>query len=80
MRPWIRGTLAAQTARKPRNEGGQLSAESSSGGADLVARGSGTDGGFVVHRRAAKYKHNAGPVEWMSLSDRINGEWKLLRT
>lgn len=38
-----------------------MSAESSSGDEDLVARGSGTDGGFVVHRSAAKYKHNAGP-------------------
>jgi hypothetical protein len=28
---------------------------------DDLDRGRGTEGGCVVHRNAAKYKHNAGP-------------------
>jgi hypothetical protein len=45
--------------------GGQFSYESCIGADaddnDLDGRGRGTEGGFVVHRNAAKYKHNAGP-------------------
>lgn len=45
------------------NGGGQFSYESSIGceRADFEERGKGTDGGLVVHRKAAKYRHNAGP-------------------
>ena len=45
------------------NVGGQFSYESSVGceRPDFEERGSGTDGGLVVHRNAAKYRHNAGP-------------------
>ena len=59
------GTVFAQTRRKETKGGGQLSYESSIGvdddDDDLDNRGRGTDGGCVVHRNAAKYKHNAGP-------------------
>jgi len=54
--------------RKEVNAGGQFSAERSRGTLedvmelDLPVRGRGTEGGSVVQRRAAKYKHKAGPV------------------
>ena len=35
--------------------------EEEADGRDLGFRGRGTDGGLVVERRAAKYRHNAGP-------------------
>lgn len=42
---------------------GQLLRDRSVGGAlFLLSRGRGTDGGFVVDRSAAKYRHNAGPT------------------
>ena len=43
------------------NAGGQFSVDSSIGCDLLLCRGSGTDGGSVVQRRAAKYRHSAGP-------------------
>lgn len=55
------GTVFAQTRRKETKGGGQLSYESSIGVDDDLERGRGTEGGWVVHRNAAKYKHNAGP-------------------
>lgn len=55
------GTVFAQTRRKETKGGGQFSYESSMGVDDDLDRGRGTDGGWVVHRNAAKYKHNAGP-------------------
>ena len=55
------GTVFAQTRRKEMKGGGQFSYESSKGVDDDLDRGRGTEGGFVVHRNAAKYKHNAGP-------------------
>jgi hypothetical protein len=56
------GTVFAQTRRKDTKGGGQFSYESSIGvDEDLLDRGRGTEGGCVVHRNAAKYKHNAGP-------------------
>ena len=52
---WIAGTECDHTVRKGRKAIGQLEVERSFGGAeDLVVRGSGTDGGLVVERRAAK--------------------------
>jgi hypothetical protein len=62
-RDWMEGTVLAHTRRKEVKAGGQLSAVSSIGGDDLLLRGSGTEGGLVVQRRAAKYRHNAGPNE-----------------
>jgi hypothetical protein len=59
----MEGTVLAHTRRKEVKAGGQLSAVSSIGGDDLLIRGSGTEGGLVVQRRAAKYRHNAGPNE-----------------
>lgn len=56
------GTVFAQTRRKEMKGGGQFSYESSIGVDDDCDRGRGTEGGCVVHRNAAKYKHNAGPV------------------
>jgi hypothetical protein len=58
------GTLRDQIWRKPRNTGGQLEEERSIGGACLpvVVRGSGTEGGSVVQRSAAKKRHSAGPI------------------
>lgn len=48
--------------RKGRKASGQFVRERSLGVlVDLLSRGSGTDGGLVVERRAAKYRHNAGP-------------------
>jgi hypothetical protein len=46
------------------NEAGQFASLRSVGGlcADFVWRGRGTEGGDVVQRRAAKYRHSAGPV------------------
>ena len=59
------GTVFAQTRRNGMKGGGQFSYERSIGvdddDDDDVDRGRGTEGGFVVHRKAAKYKHNAGP-------------------
>lgn len=56
------GTVFAQTRRKETKVGGQFSNESSIGvDDDDLERGRGTEGGSVVHRNAAKYKHNAGP-------------------
>ncbi len=52
--PWMDGTDLAHTERNEVNAGGQFSAESSVGSDDLLRRGRGTEGGFVVHRRAAK--------------------------
>lgn len=59
----MEGTEFAHTRRKETNGGGQFSYESSIGWEDLdfEERGSGTEGGFVVLRKAAKYKHSAGP-------------------
>ena len=58
------GTVFAQTRRKETKGGGQFSYERSIGIDDLDDddRGRGTEGGWVVQRNAAKYKHNAGPV------------------
>jgi len=56
------GTVLAHTRRKETKAGGQLSAESSICCDVFVLRGSGTEGGLVVQRRAAKYRHSAGPV------------------
>jgi hypothetical protein len=61
-RAWIEGTVLAHTRRKEMNAGGQLSYESSIGVEDFEALGRGTEGGFVVDRNAAKYRHSAGPV------------------
>lgn len=59
------GTAFAHTRRKGTKAGGQLSCESSIGceDEDFDDRGRGTEGGLVVHRKAAKYKHSAGPKE-----------------
>jgi hypothetical protein len=54
-------SVFAQTRRKEKKGGGQFSYESSIGVDDDLDRGRGTEGGCVVHRNAAKYKHNAGP-------------------
>lgn len=43
-----------QRRKKERKAGGQLSTDSSCGSDDLVERGNGTEGGFVVDLRAAK--------------------------
>ena len=59
----MEGTVLAHTRRKEAKAGGQLAADSSVGNEVSVLRGSGTEGGFVVLRRAAKYRHNAGPKE-----------------
>lgn len=57
-RDWISGTVFDHTWRNETNDGGQFSGERSIGvdddDDDLIVRGSGTDGGFVVHRSAAK--------------------------
>lgn len=61
----MEGTVLAHTRRKEMKAGGQLSYERSMGfdekDLDVDERGSGTEGGWVVHRNAAKYKHKAGP-------------------
>lgn len=61
IRSWIGVTLRDHIWRKEMKAGGQFSGERSSCSADLDERGKGTEGGVVVDRRAAKYKHNAGP-------------------
>ncbi len=55
------GTVFAQTRRKDMKAGGQFSYESCIGAERFEDRGNGTDGGFVVDRKAAKYKQSAGP-------------------
>ena len=57
------GTAEDQMWRKETKGRGQLASERSSWGADLLMRGRGTEGGRVVQRSAAKYRHSAGPVE-----------------
>ena len=37
----------------------------------LLRRGRGTDGGFVVDRKAAKYKHKAGPAHRLERSEEV---------
>jgi hypothetical protein len=49
----MEGTVLAHTRRKDAKAGGQLFAERSIG-LMVVLRGSGTDGGSVVERKAAK--------------------------
>lgn len=51
------------TIKNGRKTSGQFDSDRSFGvlDVDLLRRGSGTEGGFVVERRAAKYKHSAGP-------------------
>lgn len=65
-RSWMGTTVEDQTRRKGWKAGGQLfklrSVGSDAEEGDLVDFGNGTDGGEVVHRNAAKYKHSAGPV------------------
>lgn len=76
------GTVFAQTRRKEMKGGGQFSYESSIGvddDDDLLDRGRGTEGGFVVHRNAAKYKHNAGPSS-KKRSKFENGVFEIIRT
>lgn len=66
-------TVDAHTVRKGRKGTGQLERERSVGGErDLVRRGSGTEGGFVVERSAAKYRHSAGPVNVQVVRARIS--------
>ena len=75
------GTVFAQTRRKEMKGGGQFSYESSIGvddDDDLLDRGRGTEGGFVVHRNAAKYKHNAGPSS-KKRSKFENGVFEIIR-
>jgi hypothetical protein len=64
-RDWMEGTVLAHTRRNEVKAVGQFSADSSSDGDvfELLLRGSGTEGGLVVQRRAAKYRHRAGPNE-----------------
>jgi hypothetical protein len=62
-RLWIAGTHSAQRRRKGVNTVGQLERERLCRGADFSRRGRGTEGGEVVLRSAAKYRHNAGPTE-----------------
>jgi hypothetical protein len=50
-----------QTSRKEANAGGQFAGERSTGLEFFDDRGRGTEGGDVVQRSAAKYRHNAGP-------------------
>ena len=55
------GTVRVQVSINPMNGRGQLSAVRSIGSLSSSEDGSGTDGGEVVLRNAAKYKHKAGP-------------------
>jgi hypothetical protein len=43
------------------NVGGQFAQDSSIRCEEFLCRGSGTEGGLVVHCKAVKYRHNAGP-------------------
>ena len=63
------GTALLQMVKNGRNASGQLTNDKSFGGAeDFARRGRGTDGGSVVERKAAKYKHSAGPGNMRSVS------------
>jgi len=66
-RLWIRGTVSTHTRRKERKAIGQLFSDKSvimpETPALLLRLGRGTDGGLVVHLRAAKYRQSAGPGE-----------------
>jgi hypothetical protein len=56
------GTVFPQTRRKDMKAGGQFSYESCIGAERFEDRDNDTDGGFVVDRKAAKYRQSAGPV------------------
>ena len=71
MRFWMSGTQVAQSRRKAMNVVGQFSSERSRSGPDLVVRGRGTEGGFVVHLKAAKKRHSAGPTNTSQLRQRV---------
>jgi hypothetical protein len=56
--------------------------ERSVGGAFALfeGRGSGTDGGLVVHRRALKYRTRAGPMMTRSLSALLKSSVSIRRS